>query len=216
MAGGSTDKLLIDKIRSGDADAWQQFIDRYEGRLRAFVVSRLNDRTDADDVVQETFVGFLTSLPNFDETKELSTYLFSIAAHKLTDHLRKQGRRPWETAGDADSSGRPLEEMPGRGRTASSIVQSGEGHAGEERVLADALAELVRQWISRGQFERLKCLELLLVRGWANKDVAVHLNITEQTVANYKHQTVTQLQRLVQKAGVSDERVAELCSQSGE
>jgi RNA polymerase sigma-70 factor (ECF subfamily) len=209
MASVTSDKLLIDKIRDGDADSWQQLIDRYEGRLRAFVMSRLGDRDDTEDVVQETFIGFLTSLPNFDTNRELSTYLFSIAAHKLTDHLRKQGRRPWEATTDSDADGRPLDEMPGRARAASSVARSGEGHAAEEHVLAQALSELIRQWLSRGQFERLKCMELLFVRGWPNKEVAARLGITEQTVANYKHQTIGQLQKLVQSAGLADERVLE-------
>ena len=44
--------------------------------------------------MQETFVGFLTSLPNYDPARPLEGYLFSIAAHKLTDVMRRQGRRP--------------------------------------------------------------------------------------------------------------------------
>jgi RNA polymerase sigma-70 factor (ECF subfamily) len=214
MASVTSDKLLVEKIREGDPDCWQQLIDRYEGRLRAFVALRINDRADCEDIVQETFVGFLTSLPHFDPGRDLSTYLFSIAAHKLTDHLRKRGRRPWEATHDSDASGRPLDEMPGRARPASSIARSGEQHDSEERQLAEALGELIRQWIHRGQFERLKCIELLFVRGWPNKEVAARLNITEQTVANYKHQTIAQLQRLVRNAGLTDERILELSSTS--
>lgn len=210
MPTQTTDKLLVDNIRAGDSDAWQQLIDRYEGRLIAFVAARLNDRTSSEDVVQETFIGFLTSLPHFDPNRDLATYLFSIAAHKLTDFLRRQGRRPWDATGDSDAKGRPLDEMPGRARPASSIVRSGERHADEERLLTKALEELIEQWRSRGQWEKLKCIELLFVRGMANKDVAKRLDITEQTVANYKHQTVGHLQRAVRDAGLSDESVLEL------
>src|SRR2546425_1157803 len=134
MASGTTDKLLVGKIRAGDADSWKQLVDRYEGRLLAFVSARLNERTTADDVVQETFIGFLTSLPHFDPSRDLTTYLFSIAAHKLTDHLRRHGRRPWDATNDSDAEGRPLDEMPGRARPASSIARSGERHTAEERV----------------------------------------------------------------------------------
>src|SRR6184192_3790768 len=96
-----TDRLLIQKIRAGDAGAWDQLIARYEGRLLAFVDRRLRDRAASEDVVQETFVGFLNSLPNFDEKRELQTYLFTIASHKLTDHLRRRGRHPLKTASDS-------------------------------------------------------------------------------------------------------------------
>lgn len=205
-----TDKLLVDKIRQGDAEAWQQLIDRYEGRLLAFISARLSDRTACEDVVQETFLGFLTSLPHFDASRDLSTYLFSIAAHKLTDYLRRQGRRPWDATGDSDPEGRPLDELPGGDRRASSIARSGEQHQAQQRVLAEALAGVIRQWISRGQWERLACMELLWVRGWPNKEVAARLNIQEQAVANYKHHTITQLQQLVRRAGLRDETILEL------
>ena len=59
-----TDSLLIERIRRGDEGAWDELIFRYEGRLLAFAESRLRRRAIAEDIVQETFVGFLTSLPN--------------------------------------------------------------------------------------------------------------------------------------------------------
>src|SRR5262249_23719466 len=118
MATSDTEALLIRQVREGDAGAWRQLIERFEGRLIAFVDSRLRDRAASEDVIQETFVGFLTSLPHYDEKRDLEAYLFSIAAHKLTDHLRKQGRRPIDQFG-SDDHGRPLEEVPGGARPAS-------------------------------------------------------------------------------------------------
>src|ERR1700736_509385 len=93
MASDS-DRLLIQQILQGDTRAWETLIARYEGRLLAFVERRLHDRSASEDVVQETFIGFLNSIPNFDEKRELQTYLFTIASHKLTDHLRRVGRHP--------------------------------------------------------------------------------------------------------------------------
>jgi RNA polymerase sigma-70 factor (ECF subfamily) len=193
---------LIQQVRSGDAPAWRLLIERYEGRLLAFVDSRLRDRAASEDVVQETFVGFLTSLPHYDEKRDLEAYLFSIAAHKMTDHLRKQGRRPIDQFG-SDDHGRPLEEVPGGGRPASSIARSGERRNAEERLLTEALGGLVGEWLRRGEFDRLRCLELLIVKGWANKDVAAYLGLTEQAVASYKFQTVARLKEMARRAGLS-------------
>ncbi len=202
MATSDAETLLIQQVRSGDAPAWRLLIERYEGRLLAFVDSRLRDRAASEDVVQETFVGFLTSLPHYDEKRDLEAYLFSIAAHKMTDHLRKQGRRPIDQFG-SDDHGRPLEEVPGGGRPASSIARSGERRKAEERLLTEALGGLVREWLGRGEFDRLCCLELLIVKGWANKDVAAYLGLTEQAVASYKFQTVARLKEMARRAGLS-------------
>jgi RNA polymerase sigma-70 factor, ECF subfamily len=202
MATSDAETLLIQQVRSGDAPAWRLLIERYEGRLLAFVDSRLRDRAASEDVVQETFIGFLTSLPHYDEKRDLEAYLFSIAAHKMTDHLRKQGRRPIDQFG-SDDHGRPLEEVPGDGRPASSIARSGERRNAEERLLTEALGGLVREWLGRGEFDRLRCLELLIVKGWANKDVAAYLGLTEQAVASYKFQTVARLKEMARRAGLS-------------
>src|SRR6184192_3629738 len=118
-----TDRLIVQKIRDGDDRAWDQLIARYEGRLLAFVDRRLRDRATSEDVVQETFVGFLNSLPNFDEARELQTYLFSIASHKLTDHLRRNGRDPLSALpGDGDESSGIIDPHKG----VSTLARSGE------------------------------------------------------------------------------------------
>jgi len=202
MPTTDAEKLLIRQVRAGDEPAWQRLIERYEGRLLAFVDSRLHDRAASEDAVQETFIGFLTSLPHYDEGRDLEAYLFSIAAHKLTDHLRKQGRRPVDQFG-SDDHGRPLDEVPGQGRAASSIARSDERRLAEERLLHDAMGQLIVEWQERGDFDRLRCLELLIVKGWANKDVAKHLGLTEQAVASYKFQTVARLKEMARRAGLS-------------
>src|SRR3974377_1697582 len=167
MAITETDALLVRQVRAGNADAWRQLIERFEGRLLAFVDSRLHDRAASEDVVQETFIGFLTSLPHYDEKRDMEAYLFSIAAHKLTDHLRKQGRRPIDQFG-SDDHGRPLAEVPGGGRAASSIARSGERRKAEERLLTEALGQLVHEWLGRGGFYRLPCPGLPIVQNQGN------------------------------------------------
>jgi RNA polymerase sigma-70 factor, ECF subfamily len=208
MPTSDTEALLIRQVRDGDAGAWRQLIERFEGRLIAFVDSRLRDRAASEDVVQETFIGFLTSLPHYDEKRDMEAYLFSIAAHKLTDHLRKQGRRPIDQFG-SDDHGRPLEEVPGGARPASSIARSGERREAEERLLTDSMGQLVREWLAKADFDRLRCLELLIVKGWANKDVAKYLNLTEQAVASYKFQTIGRLKEMARRSGLSLEHLGE-------
>lgn len=204
-----TDRLLVDRIRQGHSDAWSQLIDRYEGRLLSFVESRLGRRTPAEDIVQEAFIGFLTSLPNYDGRRPLESYLFSICAYKLTDHLRREGRRPAiPFSAGTDSSGDW--EMASSARVASSIARSGERRNLEEKALVEALQQQVSRWKERGDWTKLQCIELLIVRGWANKDVAEELGISEQQVANFKFDFLARLRALIQKQGVPEEVFPEL------
>lgn len=202
MRNDEADRLLVQRIRAGDTDAWAECIARFEGRLLAFVDSRLKDRAASEDVVQETFLGFLVGLPNYNDQTPLECFLFSIAAHKLTDVLRRNGRRPTVPLMGSSAS-RTSEEPSARTRAASSLVRSGERRAAEEQFLARALGHLVGQWLARGEFERLKCIELLLVRGWPNKDVAAALGISEQAVANHKHFVMARLKESLRKCGLA-------------
>jgi len=204
-----SDMLLTRRIRSGEPEAWSELIARFEGRLLAYVESRTRNRASAEDVVQETFIGFLTSLPNYDANRPLEGYLFSIAAHKLTDHLRREGRRP--TLPLAPSTSHPSSwELPGRGRAASSILRSGERRHLEETALAAAIRKQIDRWRSRGDWLKVKCAELLFLRGWANKEVARHLEVSEQTVANHKFEFLSKLRSAVRTQGLPEEVFPEL------
>src|SRR5262249_22295735 len=155
--------------------AWEALIARYEGRLLAFVDRRLHDRAASEDVVQETFVGFLNSLPNFDERRGLQTYLFTIASHKLTDQLRRMGRHPLKPA--SDGAGDLLQQQLDHHKAASSMARSQERRELESEAIARCLGLMIRQWQERGEHQRLKVIELLWVKGWANRDVAAFLGI---------------------------------------
>src|SRR4051812_39691138 len=140
------DTLLIEQIRAGKPDAWNTLIAQYEGRLLSFVDSRLHRRASSEDVVQETFIGFLTSLPNYDTRRPLESYLFSIAAHKLTDYLRREGRRPALPLSSTTASTGGTWELPGSDRPASSIARSGKRRELEEDALAQGIAEQIAHW----------------------------------------------------------------------
>lgn len=208
-APAEVDALLVRRIREGDAEAWNELIARFEGRLLAYVESRTHHASAAEDLVQETFIGFLISLPNFDERRPLEGYLFSIAAHKLTDHLRREGRRPTLPLAPDDSSASSWEPA-GSDRPASSIARSGERRGLEEMALATAIAAQIAHFRRRGQWEKLQCVELLFVRGWSNKETANWLGISEQAVANYKSEFVAKLRAAVRSVGLPREVFPEL------
>ncbi len=205
-----TDRLLIERIRSGQENAWGDLIGRYEGRLLAFAESRLGKRAPSEDIVQETFIGFLNSLPNFDGRRSLESYLFAICAYKLTDHLRREGRRPALPLSATSKSSGGEWQLPGSDRRASSIVRSGERQDLEEEALAEALREQVDHWKKRGDLTKLKCIELLFVRGWPNKEVATELDISEQQVANFKFDFLARTRTMVRRQRLSQDIFPEL------
>lgn len=201
---------LIFLVRDGDTTAWQTLIDKFEGRLLAFAFSRIHDRTASEDIVQETFIGFLTSLPNYDPKRSLESYLFSICAYKLTDHLRRSGRRPAIAIGRKDDSSGFMDSLKGAYRGASSIARSGERKRLEESAVVQATAELIQRWRSQGEWVKLKCIELLIVCGLGNKEVGLQTGLSEQQVANYKSDFHQRLRSIIQRSGLDADVFPEL------
>lgn len=209
---GESDRLLVQLIKGGGAKAdaaWEELVHRYEGRLRAYVRRRLRDHASTDDTVQETFIGFLNSLANYDDKRELQTWLFTIASHKVTDHLRRSGRKPLSTGNEAD------EEQMGRAaddkqRAASSLARSKERVDLESEAVTRALKEIVDGFRQKGEWVRVQVLELLFVKGWANWRVAEFLKVSEQQVANYRFAAVRKLTDAMKAAGLPTDVFPEL------
>jgi RNA polymerase sigma-70 factor (ECF subfamily) len=197
-----SDRLLIARARQNDQSAWAELDRRYRGRLTAYVRRRLKDHASVEDVVQETFIGFSNSLANYDERRDLQTWLFTIAAHKVTDQLRKMGRLRLQTGTESDEE-LIFQSPDERQRVASSLARSAERREREEDALGLALRELVREFEAKGEWSKVMALELLYVKGWGNAEVAGHLGRGEQDIANLKFQAKKRLRDHLAAANLS-------------
>ncbi len=187
-----SDRLLITRVRQNDQAAWAELDKRYRGRLTAYVRRRLKDHASVEDVVQETFIGFANSLVNYDDKRDLQTWLFTIAAHKVTDQLRKMGRLRYQSGTDTEEEAMG-QARDDRQRGASSLARSSEQREREEDALGHALRDLLRDFRAKGEWVKVMALELLYVKGWGNAEVAAHLKRTEQDIANLKFQAKKRL-----------------------
>jgi len=209
MTASASDRLLVQQVRAGGQRAWDHLIATYEGRLLAFVQRRLHDRSSSEDVVQETFIGLLTSLPNFDENRDLQTYLFTIASHKLIDHLRKVGRHPLHNI-VGEGSDNPLYQKLDPHPGVSTAARGQERQQLESDALVACLCRLLKKWQDQGDFTRLKVLELLFVKGWQNKDVAAFLGMTEQQIGNIRFAAIKKMAEEMRAAGLPEDVFPEL------
>lgn len=207
------EKLLIKQIRNGDQRAWERLVDLYEGRLIAFAVRRVRDRSAAEDIVQEAFIGFWNSVHHFDEKRELQTYLFTITSYKITDHLRRTGRRPAQTGDEAAEQ--MADASDDKQRAASSLARSRERVELESNVISRGLRQMLDTWRSKGDYSRIQALELIFVKGWANKEVAKFLNVSEQQIANYRFAAMKKLSEHIRDAGLPGEVFPELQEVAG-
>jgi len=89
-----SDERLFEIYRAGDLDAFRQLVERYRNDLLRFLYRLTGSTQAAEDVFQETFLQVHNSSASFDTTRRFKPWLFTIAANKGRDYLRKRGRRP--------------------------------------------------------------------------------------------------------------------------
>ena len=196
---------LIDAVRKGDPGAWRDVIERYQGRLYAFARRRLANPAEAEDIVQETFLGLMRSLPTFDQSRSLETYLFAIIRNKLSDHFRKMAkgqRQSLDALGLDEADGAWLSE-----ETPSHYVARDEMIASQRAALISCLRQWVDQCQQTTRFQDLIIIEMLIVLGMRNKEVAADLELTETAVAGVKFRVLERWRKLTEEAELSHEWV---------
>ena len=89
----STDEELIARFQQGDNYAFDLLVKRYKDPLLNYVFRFLGDRTDAEDIIQETFYRLYKNKHYYKEIAKFSTWIYTIAGNLAKTELRKRKRR---------------------------------------------------------------------------------------------------------------------------
>lgn len=81
---------LVPRLRQGDPEAFQALIDTYSRLLFRVAWRITSNATDAEDVVQETFLRAYRNLASFDERASFSTWIQRIAVNYALDLVRRR------------------------------------------------------------------------------------------------------------------------------
>jgi RNA polymerase sigma-70 factor, ECF subfamily len=107
-----SDAQLLNLYSNGQEGAFREIVNRYKNSLYTFLKQFLNRQDLVEDVFQETFMQLFTSRESFDQSRPLRPWLFTIAANKAKDALRKWQRTSAVNIGTiADSQDISFDEM---------------------------------------------------------------------------------------------------------
>lgn len=89
------DGALLAGVRAGNPLAMEALYDRYVGDVRRILLHTLGPRLDLADLIQDVFVGVLTSVRSVREAGALRGWLFQVTVRTARKHLRTNSRRWW-------------------------------------------------------------------------------------------------------------------------
>jgi RNA polymerase sigma-70 factor (ECF subfamily) len=105
---------LMLRVRGDDAQAFEELVRRYQGRLLAIFHNTLGNREQAEDLVQEVFLRVFRARYSYVADAKFSTWLFTIA-HNVAKNAKRTKARRREVTVVGDESGpmpaNPLEQM---------------------------------------------------------------------------------------------------------
>lgn len=94
------EKLLVDRAKAGDQEAFRQLFDAHHQRAYAVAMGVVKNTEDAFDVVQEAFIKVHRHLDSFQGGAAFYTWLYRIVMNLSIDHLRKKQRARTESYED--------------------------------------------------------------------------------------------------------------------
>lgn len=84
------DREIVDKILAGESRVVRVFYERISKRLEKYFAHHVQQTTDIDELIQDTFLHVLDALPLFQYQSSLQTFVLGIAKHELMDYWRKK------------------------------------------------------------------------------------------------------------------------------
>src|SRR6266705_436766 len=90
QASGTDESVLVAQVRGGDSRAFNELVRRYEGKIFRLAQHVTQNREDAEDVLQETFMKAYEHLDQFKGDSKFYTWIVRIAVNQALMKLRRR------------------------------------------------------------------------------------------------------------------------------
>src|SRR5712671_7686940 len=92
------DRALIERAQSGDREAFEALVHRYDRDVLRIALNILHRPEDARDVYQESFLKIYKNLSRFRFECSFYTWIYRVVTNVCLDHLRRRSSRPEDQA----------------------------------------------------------------------------------------------------------------------
>ena len=121
-----TDAELIQATINGDAGAFSVLVGRYSRDVYGFVFFMAKDKSDAEDITQETFVKVWKNLKKFKQDQRFKSWLLTIARNTTIDYIRKRRHAVFSDFDDEEGANAIVETLADEERLADEIASTAE------------------------------------------------------------------------------------------
>ena len=83
----------VNEIIKGNSDKFSVIIEEYGDIIYRFILKRLYNKNEAEDLTQEIFIAVYNSLPKLKEPNKLKYWIFSIANNYFKNYINRQAKK---------------------------------------------------------------------------------------------------------------------------
>ncbi len=181
------DLLLIQRLRMGDEATFTALLDQYFPSMIRLAMIYVMNRTIAEEVVQDTWLGVLQGLSRFEGRASLKTWIFRILMNIAKTRCQREGRSiPFSSLSNTEmESGEPTVApsrfhppgTPNEGHWVS--FPSAWGENPEDRLLSQETQACIHQAIEELLPRQKVVITLRDIEGWTAQEVCGLLGVTE-------------------------------------
>lgn len=84
------DRIYVEQALAGQESAYQALMEKYKNALYHHIRRMVRDKSEIDDLVQESFIKAFSALESYSTQYAFSTWLYKIATNHTIDYLRKR------------------------------------------------------------------------------------------------------------------------------
>ena len=174
------DVAVVAALRRGDEAAFASLIERYQSSLLRLAMAYVATREQAEDAVQETWLGVLNGIDRFEGRSSLKTWIFRILVNRAkTRGVREHRSVPFsDLVAEGDEAEPSVDPARFRAGAWSAPPASWEGIP-EERLLSAETRSVVEDAIAALPDGQRAVITLRDVRGFTAPDTVDVLGITE-------------------------------------
>jgi RNA polymerase sigma-70 factor, ECF subfamily len=177
---------LTRSLRAGDEEAFGELVARYHSSLLRVAMIYVKNRSAAEEVVQETWLGVLEGLERFENRSLLKTWIFRILTNRAKTRAARERRTiPFSALATEDDEGGPSVEperfLSGDTRWAGHWASPPRSWsaAPEDRLVSKETLALVRSVIDALPPMQAHVITLRDVDGWSSDEVCALLDLSE-------------------------------------
>jgi RNA polymerase sigma-70 factor (ECF subfamily) len=88
------EQSLVRRAQQQDKEAFSELYEAYFDKIYRYIVLKIGDRTEAEDMTQQVFLKALKSLPGYKwKAVPFSAWLYRIAHNQVVDYFRRSGHQ---------------------------------------------------------------------------------------------------------------------------